>query len=225
MDDNPTIPLVTCDAQNNKYLLSPALIEGTSIDSASAGIPQNQVQWAVNIQLDSTGRGHPAQAVAGDGRRPAKLFAIVLDGTGDLRPVLPALITNGTSQITGSFTESEAKSLATSLKYGALPITFDRTRPTIQTIGPSLAGDQLRAGITAGLLGLLLVMLYCLVYYRGLGLVVIASLLVAAATTYAMVLLLGQERGLHAHPARHRRTDRRGRHHRRLVHRVLRTDT
>ncbi len=195
VDDNPTIPLVTCDAQNNKYLLSPALIEGTSIDSASAGIPQNQVQWAVNIQLDNTGadvQRKLSTAMAGD---QTQLFAIVLDGTVISTPFFQQPITNGTSQITGNFTETAAKSLATSLKYGALPITFDSSKTNIQTIGPSLAGDQLRAGITAGLLGLLLVMLYCLVYYRGLGLVVIASLLVAGATTYAMVLLLAKSAG------------------------------
>ncbi len=202
VDDNPTIPLVTCSqkpdpttGQYVKYLLSPALIEGTSIDSASAGIPQNQVQWAVNIQLD--GKGSDVQrklstAMAGD---QTQLFAIVLDGQVISTPFFEQPITNGTSQITGSFTETEAKSLATSLKYGALPITFDQTKTSIQVIGPSLAGDQLRAGITAGLLGLFLVMLYCLLYYRGLGLVVIASLLVAAATTYAMVLLLAKSAG------------------------------
>jgi len=195
VDDNPALPLVTCDAQNNKFLLSPALIEGTSIDSASAGIPQNQVQWAVNIQLD--GKGADVQrklstAMQGD---TSKLFAIVLDGEVISTPYFQSVIANGTSQITGSFTESEAKSLATSLKFGALPITFDQNKLTTQTIGPSLATDQLQAGITAGLLGLLLVMLYCLVYYRGLGLVVIASLLVAAATTYAMVLLLAKSAG------------------------------
>ena len=195
VDDNPAIPLVTCDEQNNKYLLSPALIEGTSIDSASAGIPQSQVQWAVNIQLDSKGadvQRKLSTAMAGD---QTQLFAIVLDGTVISTPFFQSPITNGTSQITGNFTETRAKSLATSLKYGALPITFDQTKTNIQVIGPSLAVDQLRAGITAGLLGLLLVMLYCLVYYRGLGLVVIASLLVAAATTYAMVLLLAKSAG------------------------------
>ena len=63
---------------------------------------------------------------------------------GDLRAVLRAAsIPNGTSQISGNFTEASAKSLATSLKYGALPITFDQTKTTIQVIGPSLAGDQL----------------------------------------------------------------------------------
>ena len=79
------------------------------------------------------------------------------------------------------YIEAEAKSLATSLKFGALPISFERN-PTVETVGPSLAGDQLSAGITAGIVGLLLVMVYCLFYYRGLGIVVIASLLVAERT-------------------------------------------
>jgi preprotein translocase subunit SecD len=196
--DDPTLPLVTCDAQNNKYLLSPALIEGTEISSASAGAPgstQGQVQWTVNIQLKSHGadvQRKLSQAMAGD---TSRTFAIVLDGQVISTPYFQSVITNGTSQISGSFTEGSAKSLATSLKYGALPITFDKNKTTIQVIGPSLAGDQLKAGITAGILGLVLVMIYCLLYYRGLGLVVIASLLVAGATTYAMVLLLAKSAG------------------------------
>jgi preprotein translocase subunit SecD len=196
--DDPTLPLVTCDAQNNKYLLSPALIEGTEISSASAGAPgsqQGQVQWTVDIQLKSHGadvQRKLSQAMAGD---QSRTFAIVLDGQVISTPYFQGVIANGTSQITGNFTESSAKSLATSLKYGALPITFDKNKTTILVIGPSLAGDQLKAGITAGLLGLILVMIYCLLYYRGLGLVVIASLLVAGATTYAMVLLLAKSAG------------------------------
>jgi len=196
--DDPTIPLVTCDADGNKFLLSPALIEGTQIDSASAGVPgstQGQVQWTVNIQLDNKGADTQrklSQSMAGD---TSKLFAIVLDGQVISTPYFESVIANGTSQISGNFTESSAKSLATSLKYGALPITFDKGKTTNQVIGPSLAGDQLQAGITAGIVGLLLVMLYCLLYYRGLGLVVIASLLVAGATTYAMVLLLAKSAG------------------------------
>ncbi len=196
--DDPSLPLVTCDAQNNKFLLSPALIEGTEISSASAGAPgsqQGQVQWTVNIQLKSHGadvQRKLSQAMAGD---QSRTFAIVLDGTVISTPYFQGVIANGTSQITGNFTEGSAKSLATSLKYGALPITFDKNKTTIQVIGPSLAGDQLKAGITAGILGLVLVMLYCLLYYRGLGLVVIASLLVAGATTYAMVLLLAKSAG------------------------------
>jgi preprotein translocase subunit SecD len=200
--DDPTLPLVTCSdkpdattGQYVKYLLSPALIRGTQITSASAGIPQQQVQWVVNLQLDSKGSAEQlklSQAMAGD---QSKTFAIVLDGKVISSPFFQSVIANGSSQISGNFTESSAKSLATSLKYGALPIQFDQGKTTVQTIGPSLAGDQLQAGITAGILGLLLVMLYCLLYYRGLGVVVVASLLVAGATTYALVLLLAKSAG------------------------------
>jgi len=130
--------------------------------------------------------------MAGD---QSKTFAIVLDGQVISAPYFESVISNGTSQITGNFSESEAKSLATSLKYGALPISFDKDKTTSMVIGPSLAGDQLKAGITAGIAGLVLVMIYCLFYYRGLGLVVIASLLVAGATTYALVLLLAKSAG------------------------------
>jgi preprotein translocase subunit SecD len=203
--DDPSIPIVTCDAQKDpttgqyqKYLLSPALIEGTEISSATANAPgstQGQVQWTVGIQLKSHGadiQRELSQAMAGD---QSKTFAIVLDGKVISAPFFESVISDGTSQISGNFTESSAKSLATSLKYGALPISFDKQKTTILTIGPSLAGDQLSAGITAGIAGLLLVMIYCLFYYRGLGLVVIASLLVAAATTYALVLLLAKSAG------------------------------
>jgi preprotein translocase subunit SecD len=196
--DDPTIPLVTCDAQGQKYLLSPAQIEGTEISSATANAPgssQGAVQWSVGIQLKGHGADVQAklsQAMAGD---QSKQFAIVLDGQVISAPYFEQPILDGTSQITGNFSESEAKSLATSLKYGALPISFDKDKTTIVTIGPSLAGDQLTAGITAGIAGLVLVMIYCLLYYRGLGLVVIASLLVAGATTYALVLLLAKSAG------------------------------
>jgi preprotein translocase subunit SecD len=195
--DDPTLPLVTCQG-SQKFLLSPAQIEGTQIKSASAAAPgssQGQVQWTVNIQLDSAGAATQrtlSAAMAGD---QSKLFAIVLDGKVISTPFYQGVIPNGTSEISGSFTEASAKSLATSLKYGALPITFDQSKTTNQVIGPSLAGDQLRAGLTAGIAGLILVMIYCLLYYRGLGLVVITSLLVAGATTYALVLLLAKSAG------------------------------
>jgi preprotein translocase subunit SecD len=192
VDDVPDKPLVTCDEDGIKYLLSPAVIEGTQLTDASFGIPQNEVQYVVTLDFNSEGRKTFADitgAIAGTGKQ----FAIVLDGVVISAPTASQRITSG-AQISGNFSESEAKSLATSLKFGALPISFEKN-PTIETIGPSLAGDQLSAGITAGIVGLLLVMLYCLVYYRGLGLVVIASLLVAGAVTYAMVLLLSKGAG------------------------------
>lgn len=189
VEDNPKKPLVTCDPQGEKYLLSASMIEGTDLDSASAQIPQNQVAYVVLLDFDSDGTKkftEISKALVGT----EKQFAIVLDGQVISAPTMNGLITNGKAQIEGQFTPEEAKSLATSLKYGALPIAFQDF--TAETVGPSLAGDQLRAGMVAGLIGLLLVMIYCLVYYRGLGIVVVLSLFVAAAATYALVLLLSE---------------------------------
>ena len=189
VEDDPKKPLVTCDDQGQKYLLSASMIEGTDLDSASAQIPQSQVAYVVLLDFDADGTKkftEISKALVGT----EKQFAIVLDGQVISAPTMDALITNGQAQIEGQFTPEEAKSLATSLKYGALPISFADF--SAETVGPSLAGDQLSAGITAGLFGLLLVMIYCLVYYRGLGLVVIASLVVAGAATYATVLLLSE---------------------------------
>ena len=189
VEDDPEKPLVTCDQQGQKYLLSASMIEGTDLDTASAQIPQSQVAYVVLLDFNAEGTKkftEISKALVGTEQQ----FAIVLDGQVISAPTMNSLITNGQAQIEGQFTPAEAKSLATSLKYGALPISFKDF--SAETIGPSLAGDQLRAGITAGLFGLLLVMIYCFFYYRGLGIVVILSLVMAAAATYAMVLLLSK---------------------------------
>ena len=190
--DDPDQPLITCDDQGNKYLLSKAMIEGTELKNASYGTPQNSVGWAVDLSFKSQARNTFADVtkeLAGTGRT----FAIVLDGKVLSAPQVTTPILDGNAQITGKFTQSEARSLSNSLKYGALPVKFNQ--PTIETIGPSLAGDQLAAGVLAGIVGLALVMIYCLLYYRGLGLVVVASLMVAGAITYAMVLVLSKTSG------------------------------
>lgn len=190
VEDDPDKPLVTCDDQGIKYLLSPSLIEGTELAGADAGIPQSQFDWVVSLDFDSSGTSkftEISRALYGT----EKQFAIVLDGQVLSAPTMDAVITNGRAEISGNFTEQSATSLATSLKFGALPIAFEPD-PPVETVGPSLAGNQLSAGLWAGGIGLLLVMLYCLFYYRGLGLVVIASLGVAAASTYSMVLLLSE---------------------------------
>lgn len=188
--DDPAQPLVTCSPDGSaKYLLTPAIIEGRNVTDAAAGIPQNDVQYVVSLSFDGPGGDVFADAtgtIAGTNQQ----FAIVLDGQVISAPTAETRIV-GDAQISGDFTQAEAESLATSLKYGALPVAFEKD-VSAEVIGPTLAGDQLSAGLTAGAFGLGLVMLYCLLYYRGLGLVVLASLVVAAAWTYAMVLLLSE---------------------------------
>ena len=200
--DDPSKPLIACeppednpgdeqDRPASKYLLSRAVIQGTDLDSASAGVPQNEVSWIVNLEIGGDGQdafSEISRQLVGTERQ----FAIVLDGSVISAPTMDGLITNGQAQISGNFTETSANNLATSLKFGALPISFDDNSTQVQTIGPSLAGNQLSAGLTAGGIGLGLVLIYCLLYYRGLGIVVVASLGMAAAITYAMVLLLGE---------------------------------
>lgn len=203
--DNPDQPLITCDEDGNRYLLTKAVIEGTSLSEASAGIQQGDINWSVSLELSNkaNGRGNfttiSKALYANKGTNtPPTQFAIVLDGEVLSAPVFTNVITDGRSQISGSeddpFTEESAKSLANSLSFGSLPIRFDE-EPRLEIVGPSLAGDQLSAGILAGGIGLAIVMVYCLFYYRGLGIVVVASLFVAAAVTYATVLLLAETAG------------------------------
>ncbi len=191
VDDDPAKPLVTCDDAQTKFLLSVSMIEGDELRSATAGL--TGLEWAVDIAFkgDATKTfADISQDLYGTDRQ----FAIVLDGAVISAPTMNGVISDGRAQITGNFTEATAQSLATSLKFGALPITFEKDA-NVQTVGASLAGNQLQAGLAAGVLGIGLVMLYCLLYYRGLGLVVIGSLIVAGALTYALVLLLSETAG------------------------------
>ena len=205
--DNPDEPLITCDANGLPYLLTKSIIEGTGLQDAGAEVPDKDVQWVVTLDLksdDKFTKAYPAadykdptdvfgkitSAYSGTGKQ----FAMVLDGTILSAPTMNAPITDGNSQITGDFTEETARNLANALKFGALPVAFE-SDPSSENIGPSLAGDQLSTGLIAGAIGLFAVMLYCLVYYRGLGLVVLASLALAAAITFGAVLLLSKTAG------------------------------
>jgi preprotein translocase subunit SecD len=195
--DNPKQPLVTCDQDGNKLLLSAALIEGTQLKGAQAAPPNQQnVQWTVNLTFDSTARkifSTVTQQIANQTSpltNQQKQFAIVLDGQVISAPTVNGIINNGKAEITGNFTQTTAQSLANSLKYGALPLKFEV--PVVTEQGPTLASDQLSAGLVAGGIGLGLVLIYCLLYYRGLGIVVLFSLLVAGIITYAVVLAMSQ---------------------------------
>jgi preprotein translocase subunit SecD len=121
---------------------------------------------------------------------PTNQVAIVLDGVVISSPRINEAIPGGNAQITGGFTAVEASDLAKNLNYGSLPLAFDRGE--VQLVSPTLGADQLNGGLLAGALGLGLVMLYSLLYYRGLGLVTIGSLSVAAGVIYLLFLLLGK---------------------------------
>ncbi|GAA1533672.1 protein translocase subunit SecD [Nocardioides humi] len=210
LPDDPDQPLVACSSPERdtgviKFLLSRSVVEGTELNDASAQTPQNGVGWVVAIEMgNSKDRAHPKgsagasddfEAVSRAFAGTDEQFAVVLDSQVLTYPVMNSVITDGRSQIEGDFTEQQALDLANSLKFGALPIKFNDEQTSVEEIGPSLAGNQLSAGLTAGAIGLVLVMLYCLFYYRGLGLVVVSSLFVAAGITYAMVLLLSKTAG------------------------------
>jgi preprotein translocase subunit SecD len=194
--DLPNKPLIACDrAKTTKYLLGPAILEGTDLSDAFAGIPQQGIQWQVNLKFTNAGGDKFLKATTAISKLPQgqNLFAIVLDGETISTPSVDSPIPGGQAQITGSFTEQEARDLANVLKYGALPLSFEPS--SVEDVSPQLGGDQLSAGITAGLVGLALVVLFSFLYYRGLGIVVVASLATAAALTYALIVLLGDAIG------------------------------
>jgi preprotein translocase subunit SecD len=124
---------------------------------------------------------------------PQNQVAIVLDGLVVSAPRINEAIVSGNAQITGSFTQVEASDLANVLKYGSLPLAFDRGE--VQQISPTLGENQLHAGLLAGGLGLFLVLLYMFAFYRGLGIVSAGSLLMAMAFTYVTFALLGETIG------------------------------
>ena len=173
-----------------KYLLGPAVVEGTAVSDASAGTRATTGEWVVNLDFDSEGSGAWAAFTAAN---VGKAVAITLDGQVISAPNINSAIAGGTTEIRGSFTQETATELANQLKYGALPLSF--TQATAQSISTELGSEQLRAGLIAGAIGIALVFVYALVYYRLLGLVMIASLALSAVVVYACLVLLGRQIG------------------------------
>ena len=187
---------VGCDPTGQmKYLLGPAAIVGERVVRANSGVPQGQIAHVVTLEFDEAGTSTFSQMTTAmvSKQAPANQFAVVLDGVVQSAPRVQSAITNGQAQITGSFTAESAAELANILKFGALPLNFEPSQ--VETVSPTLGGEQLRVGLIAGGIGLALVILYCLAYYRGLGLVVIGSLGVAALATYASMVVLGEAMG------------------------------
>ncbi|MFC9281585.1 protein translocase subunit SecD [Streptomyces collinus] len=191
----PGEPTVACGENNKvwyKYLLGPAGVDGTEVKKAQAVFDtQGASGWQVQMNFNSSGTKKFADITSelAKNQQPQNEFGIVLDGDVVSSPFVQTAITGGQAEISGSFTQQEAQSLANMLSYGALPLSFKED--TVTTVTAALGGEQLRAGLLAGAIGLALVVLYLVIYYRGLSLVAMASLLVSAILTYVIMSLLG----------------------------------
>lgn len=195
------LPLITCDNTDTaKFLLGPVEVSGSDISNATSSLVTTQTgastgQWAVNIIFNDAGTktfaGVTSRLFGMTGAQ--NQFAIVLDGKVISAPSTNAVITDGKPQITGGFTQDSAKVLADQLKYGALPIGFQVQSSDI--ISATLGSTQLANGILAGVIGLILVVIYSLFQYRMLGLVTVFSLGVAAVITYLLVTILSWREG------------------------------
>ena len=182
-----TVALLGSDGQFG-FVLAPAQLTGEVIEEAVATF---QGQWIVDLSLNDEGAvGFDQMAVANYQRQ----VAIVLDGVVESAPTINATEFNGQAVISGSFDEAEAKNLALVLRFGALPVEFERD--DVRTVSATLGEGTLRAGVIAGLVGLALVGLYMLLYYRLLGLVAICSLAVSGATLWSIIAWLGESKGL-----------------------------
>ncbi|MFG2957114.1 protein translocase subunit SecD [Streptomyces sp. NPDC048291] len=192
----PTDTTVACGQIGGawyKYVLGPARVDGTDVKKAQAVFDtQGASGWQVQMSFTSGGAKKFADVtaeLAKNASQPTNEFGIVLDGEVVSSPTVSQSITGGQAEISGSFTQEEAQSLSNMLSYGALPLSF-RTE-SVTTVTAALGGQQLHAGLIAGAIGLALVIIYLLAFYRGLSLIAIPSLLVSAALTYTIMSLLG----------------------------------
>jgi preprotein translocase subunit SecD len=191
--------VVLADTEDNRYQLGPALATGEIVASADAQL-QNGT-WSVSLEMKGGAGGIDqfneiaSKCFSADAECPSGQLAIVLDSVVQSAPqIQDPSYSRDQIQISGSFTESEAKDLALVLRYGSLPVELERQ--TVQTVSASLGSDSLRAGIFAGIVGVTLVALYMLAYYRALGLVLIVGLTVWGSLLYSIISWLGATQGL-----------------------------
>lgn len=182
------------------YLLGPAEATGEVFtNEATAEITNGS--WSVSVKLRDGAAGEDLwNALAkkcydGGTECPSKQIAISLDGEVISAPVVQTpSFTNGAVQITGSFTEKEATELARVLQFGAVPVKFET--PTVQTVSASLGKDSLKAAIVSGLIGVLLVLMFLVLYYRLIALVVFAGLGVSGLLLWSVISWLSKTNGL-----------------------------
>jgi len=187
-NDDPNLPLVTCDKEHTAaYLLAPSIISGDQIANASSGFNQQNANYTVDLQFKSAAANTWADFTAA---HIGTQTAFTLDSQVVSAPRIEEAIPGGRTQIHGNFTQSQARQLANVLKYGSLPLSFESSEA--QTVSATLGLTSLRAGLIAGSIGLALVLLYSLLYYRVLGLLTALSLVASGAMVFAILVLLGR---------------------------------
>ncbi|MGW0365936.1 protein translocase subunit SecD [Streptomyces sp. NPDC002990] len=191
----PEEPMIACGKRGDtwgKWVLGPAQVNGQDVKEAKGVIDPQRGIWIVTMQFTDKGADKFAK-ITGElatKQMPQNQFAIVLDGEVISDPSVSQALTGGNAEITGGFTQQSAQDLGNMLSYGALPLSF--SEDSVTTVTAALGGEQLKAGLIAGAIGLILVVIYLLVYYRGLAFIAIVSLLVSAILTYTIMALLGK---------------------------------
>ncbi|MFJ8851261.1 protein translocase subunit SecD [Streptomyces sp. NPDC102437] len=187
----PTDTVVACSSEGDaKYVLGPSEVSGTEVDNAKAGFDQQRGMWIVNMEFTKKG-SKQFQTITkklSAQQSPQNQFAIALDGEVVSAPQVNTTL-SGSAEISGSFTQQSAEDLANVLSYGALPLSFQEQ--SVTTVTAALGGEQLQAGLIAGAIGLALVVIYLVAYYRGLAFIALLSLLVSGILTYTLMSLLG----------------------------------
>ena len=190
-NDDPNLPLVTCSTDHKAaYLLAPSIISGDQIQNATSGMNQRGIGYVVDVQFKPAAANVWADYTAA---HVGEQTAFALDSQVVSAPRINEAIPGGRTQISGGdppFTAGTARQLANVLKYGSLPLSFEASEA--QTVSATLGLTSLRAGLIAGGIGLILVLLYSLFYYRALGLLTALSLICSGAMVFAILVLLGR---------------------------------
>ncbi len=202
-DDKPEDEVVLLGEETDEgpqpcYRLGPSTVRGTAVSDAKARVQDLGGTWTVDLTFTDRGSAAFDEAAAQcnppSEACPTGRLAIALDGIVQSAPTIQQSEFGGEAQITGDFSESEARNLALVLRYGSLPVQLEPQ--TVQTVSPSLGQDSLNAGLLAGAIGTVLVMAYMLFYYRALGIVVLLGLCVWAALQWSIISWLGRTSGL-----------------------------
>jgi preprotein translocase subunit SecD len=187
-NDDPNLPLVTCSQDGKQvYLLDKSIISGEQIEDATSGLDQQRGEYVVDLQFKGDATKIWADFTAAN---VGTQTAFVLDSKVVSAPEIQEAIPGGRTQITGQFNQDSARELANVLKYGSLPLSFESSEA--ETVSATLGLTSLRAGLIAGAIGIALVLVYSLLYYRVLGLLTALSLVASGAMVFAILVLLGR---------------------------------